>query len=34
LMLGTFTQQGIYYSEVKAEMSDGSFGEVYEDSSP
>jgi hypothetical protein len=34
LTLGAFTEQGTYYSEVKAEMGDGSFGEVYGDSSP
>lgn len=34
LTLGTFIHEGAYYSEVKAELSDGSFGEVYEDSGP
>lgn len=34
LMLGTFEHAGTYYVEVKGEWSDGSFGEVFEDSGP
>jgi hypothetical protein len=34
LTLGTFSNQGTYYSEVKAEMSDGSFSVVFGDASP
>lgn len=34
IILGSFVYQGTYYAEVKAEMSDGSFGEVWEDSGP
>lgn len=34
LILGGFIHQGTFYSEVKAELSDGSFTEVYGDESP
>jgi hypothetical protein len=34
IVFGSFIHEGSYYAEVKAEMFDGSFGEVYESSGP